>query len=131
MRDIDFYSDRNIPNISHIAKWEGAAWKALYDDLNDKTTKSARDKEKGDRMTLNDVMTIFRQIIGYIARIDKNGAVKVEYVAQDMGVDIVDMRLWLLLMESMNIVALSVHYEYVVLRLPIIDWIGIDVRGAK
>ena len=82
-------------------------------------------------MNLTDVMTIFRQIIGYIARIDKNGAVKVEYIAQDMGVDIVDMRLWLLLMESMNIVALSIHYEYVTLRLPIIDWIGIDIRGAK
>lgn len=82
-------------------------------------------------MNLTDVMTIFRQIIGYIARIDKNGAVKVEYIAQDMGVDIVDMRLWLLLMESMNIVALSIHYEYVTLRLPIIDWIGIDIRGAE
>ena len=82
-------------------------------------------------MNLSDVMTIFRQIIGCIARIDSTGAVKGEYVAQDMGVDIVDMRLWLLLMESMNIVALSIHYEYVMLRLPIIDWIGIDIRGAK
>jgi hypothetical protein len=77
------------------------------------------------------VMTIFRQIIGCIARIDKSGAVKVEYVAQDMGVDIVDMRLWLLLMEVMNVVALSVHYEYVVLNMPIIDWIGIDTREPK
>ncbi len=82
-------------------------------------------------MNIADVMTIFRQIIGCIARIDKSGAVKVEYVAQDMGVDIVDMRLWLLLMEVMNVVALSVHYEYVVLNMPIIDWIGIDTREPK
>ena len=84
-------------------------------------------------MTIADVMTVFRQIIGCISHIDKTGAVKVEYVAQDMGVDIVDMRLWLLLMESMNLVMFSARYDSVVLRLSNIDWTGINTRdlGAE
>ena len=82
-------------------------------------------------MTIADVMTIFRQIIGCISRIDKTGAVKVEYIARDMGVDIVDMRLWLLLMESMSLVRLSKNYDLVILRLPNIDYIGIDTRGRE
>lgn len=84
-------------------------------------------------MTIADVMTVFRQIISCILRIDKTGAVKVEYVAQDMGVDIVDMRLWLLLMESMNLVMFSARYDSVVLRLSNIDWTGINTRdlGAE
>lgn len=84
-------------------------------------------------MTMAEVMTVFRQIIGCIARINKSGEVKVEYVAQDMGVDIVDMRLWLLLMESMNLVMFSARYDSVVLRLSNIDWTGINTRdlGAE
>jgi len=82
-------------------------------------------------MTIADVMTVFRQIIGYILSIDKTGAVKVEYVAQDMGVDIVDLRLWLLLMESMSLVRLSPNFDIVSLRLMMIDWIGIDTRDLE
>ena len=82
-------------------------------------------------MNISDVMTIFRQIIGCIARTNETGAVKVEYVAQDMGVDIVDMRLWLRLMECMNIVAFSVHYDSVILRLLNLDAIGVDTREPK
>ena len=82
-------------------------------------------------MTIADVMTVFRQIIGYILSIDKTGAVKVEYVAQDMGVDIVDLRLWLLLMESMSLVRLSSNFDLVSLRLMTIDWIGIDTRDPE
>ena len=84
-------------------------------------------------MTIADVMTVFRQIIGCIARINKGGEVKIKDVAQDMGVDIVDMRLWLLLMESMNLVMFSARYDSVVLRLLNIDWTGINTRdlGAE
>jgi hypothetical protein len=84
-------------------------------------------------MTMADVMTVFRQIIGCIARINKGGEVKIKDVAQDMGVDIVDMRLWLLLMESMNLVMFSARYDSVVLRLSNIDWTGINTRdlGAE
>ena len=82
-------------------------------------------------MTIADVMTIFRQIIGCISRIDGDGVVRVESVAQDMGVDIVDMRLWLLLMESINLVALSADYDFVILRLATIDYIGIDTCGRE
>jgi len=82
-------------------------------------------------MNLTDVMTIFRQIIGYILSIDKVGEVKVEYIAQDMGVDIVDLRLWLLLMESMSLVRLSSNFDAVSLRLMTIDWIGIDTRDLE
>jgi len=124
-------SEAERANVTHIAKWEGAAWKALYDDLNDKTTKSARDKEKGDRMTLNDVMPVFRQIIGHIARINKTGAAKIEDVAHDMGVDIADVRLWLRLMESMGIVQVDMQDDWVVLRLPMLDYIGFDTRNLE
>ncbi len=82
-------------------------------------------------MTIADVMTVFRQIISCILRIDKTGAVKVEYVAQDMGVDIVDLRLWLLLMESMSLVRLSSNFDAVSLRLMMIDWVGIDTRDPE
>ena len=82
-------------------------------------------------MTIADVMTVFRQIIGYILSIDKVGEVKVEYIAQDMGVDIVDLRLWLLLMESMSLVRLSSNFDAVSLRLMTIDWIGIDTRDLE
>ena len=88
-------------------------------------------KEKGDTMTLTDVMTIFRQIIGYIARINKTGAVKIGYVAQDMGVDIVDMRLWLRLMESMNVVTVDIRDDSVTLRLSFLDWIGVNTRNLE
>ena len=82
-------------------------------------------------MNLSDVMTVFRQIIGYILSIDKVGEVKVEYIAQDMGVDIVDLRLWLLLMESMSLVRLSSDFDTVFLRLMTIDYIGIDTRDLE
>ena len=82
-------------------------------------------------MTLNDVMPIFRQIIGYIARINKTGAVKIEYVAQNMGVDVVDMRLWLRLMESIGIVSIDTQDDSVVLRLPMLDYIGFDTRNLE
>ena len=82
-------------------------------------------------MTIADVMTIFRQIIGHIARINKTGAVKIGYVAQDMGVDIVDMRLWLRLMESMNVVTVDIRDDSVTLRLSFLDWIGVNTRNLE
>ena len=82
-------------------------------------------------MTLTDVMPVFRQIIGHIARINKTGAVKIGYVAQDMGVDIVDMRLWLRLMESMNVVTVDIRDDSVTLRLSFLDWIGVNTRNLE
>ena len=96
-----------------------------------KVVYQAGHKEKGDTMTLTDVMTVFRQIIGHIARINKTGAVKIEDVAHDMGVDIADVRLWLRLMESMGIVQVDMQDDLVVLRLPMLDYIGFDTRNLE
>ena len=82
-------------------------------------------------MTIADVMTVFRQIIGHIARINKTGAVKIEDVAHDMGVDIADVRLWLRLMESMGIVQVDMQNDLVVLRLSMLDYIGFDTRNLE
>ena len=79
-------------------------------------------------MTIPDVMSVFRQIIEAIARIDKTGSVKVEYVAQDMGVDIVDLRVWLRLLDAMRLV--DYHFllenDLVILKLPFLDALGFD-----
>ena len=117
--------------VNHIAKWDGTAWKALYTDSNDEQETPEEHKEKSGRMTLTDVMTVFRQIIGHIARINKTGAVKIEDVAHDMGVDIADVRLWLRLMESMGIVQVDMQDDLVVLRLPMLDYIGFDTRNLE
>jgi hypothetical protein len=75
---------------------------------------------------MKDTMAIFRRIIGYIARISYIEWVKVEDVAQDMEVDIADLRLWLRLMESLGLVALmSMRVpEMVILRLIWLDSYG-------
>ena len=66
---------------------------------------------------MKDTMAIFRRIIGYIARISYIEWVKVEDVAQDMEVDIADLRLWLRLMESLGLVALmSMRVPEMVIR---------------
>ena len=79
-------------------------------------------------MTIPDVMTVFRQIIGVIARIDKIGPVRVEYVAQDMGVNIVDLRVWLKLMDALRLVDYHFLFEndLVVLKLSTLDALGFD-----
>ena len=82
-------------------------------------------------MTLTDVMTVFRQIIGYIARRNNILAVKIEDVAHDIGIDIADLRLWLRLMESMGIVQVDMQDDWVVLRLPMLDYIGFDTRNLE
>ena len=75
---------------------------------------------------MKDTMAIFRRIIGYIARIDDCNWVRVEAVAQDMEVDIVDLRVWLSLMKSLGLVALmSMRVpEMVILRLIWLDSYG-------
>ena len=80
-------------------------------------------------MTIPDVMTVFRQIIGVIARIDKIGPVRVEYVAQDMGVNIVDLRVWLKLMDALRLVDYHFLFEadVVILKLPFLDALGFDI----
>jgi len=78
-------------------------------------------------MTMADVMTVFRRIIGYIARIDKCGFVKIEHVAQDMGVDIADMRLWLVLMDSMRVVTVDFADDVVMLKLLNLDRLGFNI----
>lgn len=82
-------------------------------------------------MNLTDVMTIFRQIIGYIARRNNILAVKIEDVAQDMDVNIADVRLWLRLMESMGIVRVDMQDDWVVLQLLMLDYIGFDTRNLE
>lgn len=79
-------------------------------------------------MTIPDVMTVFRQIIGVIARIDKIGPVRVEYIAQDMDVNIVDLRVWLKLMDALRLVDYHFLFEsdLVVLKLPVLDALGFD-----
>ena len=79
-------------------------------------------------MKLSDVMTIFSQIIGYIARIDKCGFVKIEYVAQDMGAEVADIRLWLILMDIMRIVAVDFERDTVILKLITLDYFGFDLK---
>ena len=82
---------------------------------------------------MKDTMAIFRRIIGYIARISYIEWVKVEDVAQDMEVDIADLRLWLRLMESLGLVALmSMRVpEMVILRLAWLDSYGFDTNKLK
>ena len=80
---------------------------------------------------MKDTMAIFRRIIGYIARIDDCNWVRVEAVAQDMEVDIVDLRLWLRLMESLRIVEISRVPEMVILRLMNLDYYGFDTNKRK
>jgi len=80
---------------------------------------------------MKDTMAIFRRIIGYIARISYIEWVKVEDVAQDMEVDIADLRLWLRLMESLGLVALMREPEMVVLRLMWLDFYGFDTSKLK
>ena len=80
---------------------------------------------------MKDTMAIFRRIIGYIARIDDCNWVRVEAVAQDMEVDIVDLRLWLRLMESLRLVETLRVPEMVVLRLIRLDFYGFDTSKLK
>jgi hypothetical protein len=80
---------------------------------------------------MKDTMAIFRRIIGYIARIDDCNGVRVEAVAQDMEVDIVDLRVWLRLMESLRIVETSRVPEWVILRLVWLDSYGFDTNKLK
>ena len=80
---------------------------------------------------MKDTMTIFRRIIGYIARIDDFRWVKVEDVAQDMEIDIVDLRLWLRLMESLRIVETSRVPGWVILSLVWLDSYGFDTNKLK
>ena len=80
---------------------------------------------------MKDTMAIFRRIIGYIARIDDFGWVKVEDVAQDMEVDIADLRLWLRLMESLRLVETMGEPETVTLRLVWLDTYGFDINKLK
>ena len=76
-------------------------------------------------------MAIFRRIIGYIARIDDCNLVKVEDVAQDMGIDIADLRVWLRLMESLGLVYFMSVPEEVILRLLTLDRFGFDTNKLK
>ena len=80
---------------------------------------------------MKDTMAIFRRIIGYIARIDDHRSVKVEDVAQDMEIDIVDLRLWLSFMESLRLVDTLREPEMVVLRLIRLDFYGFDTNKLK
>ncbi len=80
---------------------------------------------------MKDTMAIFRRIIGYIARIDDFGWVKVEDVAQDMEIDIADLRVWLRLMESLNLVGFMTEPEVVILRLMFLDAYGFDTNKLK
>ena len=80
---------------------------------------------------MKDTMAIFRRIIGYIARISYIEWVKVEDVAQDMEVDIADLRLWLRLMESVGLVGTLRLPEMVILRLMWLDSYGFDTNKLK
>ena len=80
---------------------------------------------------MKDTMAIFRRIIGYIARIDDCNWVRVEAVAQDMEVDIVDLRVWLSFMESLRLVDTLREPEMVVLRLIRLDFYGFDTSKLK
>ena len=80
---------------------------------------------------MKDTMAIFRRIIGYIARIDDFRWVKVEDVAQDMEIDIADLRLWLRLMESLRLVETMGEPETVTLRLVWLDTYGFDINKLK
>ena len=80
---------------------------------------------------MKDTMAIFRRIIGYIARIDDFGWVKVEDVAQDMGIEIADLRLWLRLMESLNLIFFMSASDEVILRLMFLDAYGFDTGKLK
>ena len=85
-------------------------------------------------MTIADVMTVFRQIIGVIARIkqDANTAgVKVEYIAQDMGVDIADMRVWLLLMKAIWLIVYDQDRDAVLLNRGYLDSLGFDLQNLE
>ena len=80
---------------------------------------------------MKDTMAIFRRIIGYIARIDDCNLVKVEHVAQDMEIDIADLRVWLRLMESLGLVDFMSVPEEVILRLLTLDRFGFDTNKLK
>ena len=80
---------------------------------------------------MKDTMAIFRRIIGYIARIDDTRWVKAEDVAQDMEIDIADLRVWLRLMESLNLVGFMTEPEVVILRLMFLDGYGFDTNKLK
>ena len=80
---------------------------------------------------MKDTMAIFRRIIGYIARIDDCNLVKVEHVAQDMEIDIADLRVWLSFMESLRLVDTLREPEMVVLRLIRLDFYGFDTSKLK
>jgi hypothetical protein len=78
-----------------------------------------------------DNMMVFRQIIGHIARIDDRGWVEVKHVAQDMDIDIVDLRVWLRLMDMLGLVAIVYMPEMVLLRLLRLDFFGFDTTKLK
>ena len=80
---------------------------------------------------MKDTMAIFRRIIGYIARISDFSWVKVEDVAQDMEIDIADLRVWLRLMESLGLVYFMSVPEEVILRLLTLDRFGFDTNKLK
>lgn len=80
---------------------------------------------------MKDTMAIFRRIIGYIARIDDCNWVRVEAVAQDMEIDIVDLRLWLHLMKLLRLVGTLRVPEMVILRLAWLDSYGFDTSKLK
>ena len=80
---------------------------------------------------MKDTMAIFRRIIGYIARISHIEWVKVEDVAQDMEVDIADLRVWLSLMESVKLVGTLRVPEMVILRRMWLDTYGFDTKKLK
>ena len=80
---------------------------------------------------MKDTMAIFRRIIGYIARISNCRCVKVKDVAQDMEIDVADLRVWLRLMESLELVRLASRPEMVILRLVNIDAYGFDTYKLK
>lgn len=77
------------------------------------------------------VMQIFRRIIGVIARIDKTGWVILEYIMRDLDVDIVDLRVWLRLMEVMGLVDFWCESDRVVLRLMYLDALGFDISKLE
>jgi len=55
-KKVDWLDSKNFDDycsgdVNHIAKWYGEAWKALYDDLNDKTTKQQSLKDIRRKVT--------------------------------------------------------------------------------
>ena len=80
---------------------------------------------------MKDTMAIFRRIIGYIARISNIEWVKVEDVAQDMEIEIADLRVWLRLMESLGLVETFSVPEMAILRLALLDSYGFDTNKLK